>query len=366
MEVYLVKEENEMVISNRVTKWISVVIVLLLMPACACDVDFGQRPSVPGGEQPAVGNSAKGKIAFCSGDSIHIINPDRTNEIRLVEGYCPIWSPGGKKIAYISTSKDELYVINIDGTGKTKVASSSEVGGLFDWGLFSWSPDGKKILISSERGYGDVYVVNADGSNMIKLAEGRSKNAIFSPDGRKIAYILEEPLSDDCYLYVMNSDGTGKSRLIEDKVGVELSGGAALTWSPDGEKIAYNGVEGIVVNIYVVSADGGNKIMLEYNAFFPSWSPNGERIAYVVVSPFAPNSYSYSLYVANPDGTSKAKVAEAGHNCCIGWPSWSPDGKKIVFAIMCTDQEGVYVVNSDGSGLARLVSRGFSPQWSPK
>ena len=68
---------------------------------------------------------------------------------------------------------------------------------------------------------------------------------------------------------------------------------------------------------------------------------------------------SGGLYVVNPDGSGKRRVVEtAGH----ATPSWSPDGRRIVF--QTRSGPGLTVVNADGSGQQRLTI-GNHPAWSP-
>ncbi|UCE06399.1 MAG: PD40 domain-containing protein, partial [bacterium] len=66
----------------------------------------------------------------------------------------------------------EIYVINPDGSGQTRLTNNYELSP-------SWSPDGKKIVFTSRRdGNAEIYVMNADGSEQTRLT-----NNIFLDSG---------------------------------------------------------------------------------------------------------------------------------------------------------------------------------------
>ncbi|GEM_PF-3423827 len=313
--------------------------------------------AIASGGVVAVAGTDEGKIAFVSAGNIHIINPDGTNEVRLTEGTSPVWSPDGKKIAYIGsigryTFESELYVINVDGTGKIKLAEGES---------FSWSPDGRKILFIEGKVRKDLWekwytypielsvcIVNVDGSNLVRLITditigGHFGYPTLSPDGKKIAYISDVYISyisgaSNHNIYIMNPDGSDKTKLVEESP-IEC-----FRWSPDGKKLTYSTPEGL----FIIDVDGTNKIKLA-KGMHHVWSPDGKKIAY---------SDSSNLWVMNPDGTGKTMIVEGGLYRSIF--SWSPDGKKIVYG----KDEAIYIVNADGSGLTKLVY-GSYPQWSP-
>jgi Tol biopolymer transport system component len=75
----------------------------------------------------------------------------------------------------------DLYVMRVDGTDKRQVTQ-----GLRVW-FASWSPDGKKLAITTERT--ELYTVNPDGSDLKLLAVGAASPGFWSPDGHFIAYV---------------------------------------------------------------------------------------------------------------------------------------------------------------------------------
>jgi TolB protein len=113
------------------------------------------------------------------------------------EDYGPAVSPDGTKVAYANYSSRELIVMNIDGSGKTSLATGYSP---------AWSPDGTKIVYTAN--YGDLYVMNADGTGQqLLIADG--DDAAWSPDGSKIAFIRGR------FLMTANPDGSGQTSIAE-------------------------------------------------------------------------------------------------------------------------------------------------------
>ncbi len=165
-------------------------------------------------------------------------------------------------------------------------------------------------------------------------------------------------------IYTMNPDGSGLT-LLQDPGAVAYYD---PQWSPDGTSLAFYGYPrgggsgyggGADYDILVMNADGSDLTNLTtspadlrsgFSQMIPVWSPDGTKIAY---------DGDDGLYVMNADGSNQTRIA-SGQN-----PSWSPDGTRIAF-------EGpggaIWTVAPDGSGLAQLSGgAGFdgSPVYSP-
>src|SRR5439155_366144 len=92
------------------------------------------------------------------------------------------------QLAFSSTvdGNPEIYVINADGSNPVRLTDAAA-------GNFrpAWSPDGTKIAFTSDRdGSAEIYVMNADGSNPVRLTNDAAYDAepAWSPDGTKIAF----------------------------------------------------------------------------------------------------------------------------------------------------------------------------------
>ena len=92
----------------------------------------------------------------------------------------------------------------------------------------SWSPDGKKIAFHSDRdGNGEIYVMNADGSEQRNLTKNAANDSSpsWSPDGKKTAF---ESMKDENYeIHIMNADGSEQKNLTNSP-----ASDRQLSWSP--------------------------------------------------------------------------------------------------------------------------------------
>ena len=133
-------------------------------------------------------------------------------------------------------------------------------------------------------------------------------------------------------------------------------------WSPTGQKIIFtshavtdNTDNHVTAEIYVVDADGKHKpTRLTNNTEeerAPSWSPDGKRIVFCCRR----GGPDLEICVMNADGTGQVQLTENA----IGdlTPSWSPDGKKIVFHRRVGErgQFQLFLINADGTGEKQLT-----------
>ena len=100
----------------------------------------------------------------------------------------PAWSADGQRIAFNagSSKASDIYLINLDGSGLTKI--TSDAGANF---YPTWSPDGSRLAFSSNRdGDWDIYVMNVDGSEVRQLiySAGFDDKPQWSPDGSRIGF----------------------------------------------------------------------------------------------------------------------------------------------------------------------------------
>jgi TolB protein len=255
---------------------------------------------------------------------IYVSNGDGTNPVRLTNNayseFFPTWSPNGHEIVFDANDagpapRDEknLYIMNDDGSERRLLTHGSSA---------SWSPNGKQLVFHDVPGLSpadsDVFVVNADGSGRTNLTNnpGFDTDADWSPDGRKILFTSDR--DGGINIYVMNADGSDVTRLTFDG---PLGENAGPDWSPNGKRIVfarrYPGHPRF--EIYVMNADGSDPTRLTFNNALdatPAWSPNGKEIV------FHSNRSSPrpQLYVMNADGTDqRALPATPGRN---QWANW--------------------------------------------
>lgn len=226
------------------------------------------------------------KIVFVKGDNsgraVYIVDVDGQNEKRLTSNtwsVAPKWFPDGNTIAYLATvnSPMGIYTMKADGSNSKRLSPYNIFGG-----TLSIDPTGHKIAIAISVWElpGRILVLNADGSNLKEVTAGLDHFAIdgmyggeshlspaWSPDGKKIVYVSTNISRSE--IYVMNSDGTGDTRLAYTN---EFN--SSPSWSKDGKYIVYasSRTDGLTSDVYIMKANGRSQTSLTQktgDSYFP-------------------------------------------------------------------------------------------------
>ena len=224
----------------------------------------------------------------------------------------------------------------------------------------------KEYLLTESNG--TIYRISADGKEIKKLEENRNGKLhvfSFSPDGKKILFSYRPFIkSHATSIWIMNSDGSSKEKLI-DTIG---DGFEDAFFSKDGQKILFRtvinknlGSPESSLNIYslwMMNSDGSNiKKLIDgtkgsvENVIF---SPNGKKIL-LLINDTAPNKTLqkiqdldyYSLWIMDADGNNKKNlgIRVKGYIWDI---SFSPDGEKILFIDRNQQRGTLWIMDSDG------------------
>lgn len=314
-----------------------------------------------------------------------------------------------------------IWIMNADGTGRTPLSSLTAEGA--DSTGAHWSPDGKKILFSSNRALdgsdaanvnetSNVWIMNADGGDPKPLTRLTAPDTFtfasnWSPDGKKILFATFRALdgSDAAIaaqnLWVMDADGSNQTPLTSQTADLVYS--AIPAWSPHGGQILFSSTAALdgsdalngtgVGNLWIMNADGSDRRPLTNltvggfsTHFFSSWSPDGAKIAFhsnraLDGSDALNDGFSENLWLMNADGTDLQPLTNYTTAGSINGPSFSPDGSMIAFnstydltgadAPNGDYQYNLWVINADGSDLRPLTrltvedSLAAFRDWSP-
>ena len=273
------------------------------------------------------------------------------------------------QIAFTSTrdGNPEIYVMDADGNNQIRLTNHPEV----DYQP-SWSPDGGRIAFASNRNGGNeqIYVMDSNGKNVKLLTNGSlGWYPAWSPDGQTIAY--HGPEKDDWVeeghsaIILIAPDGSNRRILAGDIPVLD----SAPAWSPDSQRIAFvSWREGWTGDIGVMDADGRNPKRLTHtpvNERHPTWSPDGSKIAFTTVL-----EEDFVLSVMDADGTNQRILTEEvldGRMQLVFHPAWSPDGRTIAYHFGQGLDRGIHLITADGEYLKRLgdVHKGGDswPDW---
>ena len=274
---------------------------------------FDGLPSFsPNGERIAFTSRRTGGV-----DEIWAMNPEdadgdgREDGLVQITGNPPdaphnfqsAYSPDGERIVFVSArdGNNEIYVMNADGSGQTRLTDNAAVDS-----RPVFSPDGEKIVFSrrdprsldTSLQRDDVWVMNSDGTMQDRLTTdpATDTHANFSPDGTKIVFSSERGGNTD--LYVMNADGTEQDRLTTDPKVDEFP-----AFSPEGDEIVFSSDREGNFEIYVMKA------ALEGSENYPS------RLTYDPAIDSKPEwgpFYDFDGFYAPVDGPPTVNVVKAG------------------------------------------------------
>ena len=284
--------------------------------------------------------------------------------VLLLLAGCGSSGPQGDAIAFVSSRDGDyaIFVMDADGGNEGRLTDergdTSTAGGVEFQTDPAWSPDGAKIAFASAReGSFDIYVMNADGTGTTRLtsSDANDHGPTWSPDGSRIAFARS---SDGGHVWLMNADGTGAHRLTDDDITAE----GEPSWSPDGSWIAYthraSGSD--FREIWVAHPDGSGRrsvTKLRARSYAPAWSPDSKRLAFSADK----DGVRYDIYTIGADGKGLRRLVQSPEDAFE--PAWSPDGSEIAFS-----RDGAIVV-ATLSGVERQLTdpadNDSSPAWNP-
>jgi Tol biopolymer transport system component len=335
----------------------------------------------------------------------------------------PAWSPDGKWLAFSSDRNTEwrarngawehiqelsIYVIGADGTGLRQVSNAPS--GICA-GSPKWSPDGKRVVFYElpveQTWHAHRPELMASATSQIVSVDVSSGERIEHTSGPGLKLLPQFVTAKDIGYLAKGGPNEG----------LAYTGGRAAVkskmrspvWSPDGTKVIYEKVDfaprpqnlplyswdrnyeyrytdvfpqlsrdgKLVVtekdadsSIVIMDPDGSNKARVFHAAgkgfaFAPSWSPDGHWIAFGFGNFFGDRHKSRAkIMMVRRDGTGVQELT--GDTPHSGFPSFSADGKKIVYRVWGENDYGLRIFDLDDRSVKVLTTEPDNlPGWSP-
>ena len=322
---------------------------------------------------PHFGYAANGPLTYVDGPTIKLASADG----KPVGVGAPIpagsesltFSPDGTQLAYrLPGSPASIVVADADGsharsiTGSVAAASSEQLA--VD-PPFAFAPDGRRMAFTATDGsYRSTRLVDVDGRNMTSLAPtgvavaDETFDPAWSPDGQWIAFMWSQPGKNDLVqIYLIHPDGSGGHVLAAANPNpADLE----LAWSPDPARPLLAYVEG-------GNGSGGNIAIRDITAATPvyagqnyglwiTWSPDGQQIAWwdgrtavaKVADVLAGRGSQPTYLYPNISGANCAAHPERAGQAICGPAQWSPDST-LVYGTAVGGQM-ILVRQADGTG----------------
>lgn len=213
---------------------------------------------------------------------------------------------------------------------------------------------------------GDIYAIDTATNTAHPLVTGPATDSapVLSPDGTKFAFTRRVAESATTRTFVANADGSNLRELFW-----MPAAPTSMAWSPDGTKLAVVGDGGLWIvgpdtgSTLVTSAVPGTSIAtIEY----PLWRPNGHELIFLA-SPMD-TVVQIGLYIVQTDGSGLRPIV-APTIADPTQPELSPDGTKVAYSIQGADGREIHVVDVDTGVDGKVPFDGTTadvrPHWSP-
>jgi TolB protein len=279
------------------------------------------------------------RIVFTSGRDgnyeIYSTHPDSLARevIRLTNNLfrdtAPRFDHQRERIAFVSDrdGQQQIYIMNRDGSDHRRV-TNIPVAGYHNYGIgIAWAPNGGHLIYAN---YERLYRINSDGSNQQLIATapaGRHFREVeYNHNGSRIVALTIGSSIHDSEVYVMNADGSDMTLIYGNRTGIIES----PSFSIDGQRVMFTydtsnhqdpAGRQLSASIFIVGIDGSDTTTVSQhrpsgtNDTRPRFSPDGASIVFEN----QPNDASRlrEIYIMNADGTNRFRVTENGE-----MPDW--------------------------------------------
>ncbi len=254
----------------------------------------------------------------------------------------------------------------------------------------AWSPKGDRLAFFSDKnnprnGYSDrfneVYVISAiDGKIISRLVKAERSGDLeslhsylsgltWSPDGNELAFVGKSNGHDVLFIYDAE---TGHRK---GKIDLEMEALRNPAWSRDGSKIAMDGAKNGFTDLYIYDFKTKKLQQLmhdRYDDHFPTWSNDNRYLAFASDRPIpgdtadSRNYGNYNIFLYDTQTGEIRNLVDSPYK--DDQPAFSPDGARIAFVSNRNGIDNIYLYEMADSStfpVTNIISGAFTPSWSP-
>jgi len=243
--------------------------------------------------------------------------------------------------------RSELYIADFDGFGPVAATRDGSIVASPCW-------LGRGSIVYSSYKLGNPYIFSQDLSTgtrrTVSRQPGDNYSPAVSPDGRRVAMILNKNGSPD--LYVASIDGTGLTQLTKTR-----EAESSPCWSPDSRTICFVSRDG-GPGIYTIPASGGTRRRVSTGVGIctePDWSPDGRWIAFTV------QRGAFEICIVPAQGGGVYTVVQGED------PSWAPNSRAVIFSVGPDHAKRLSLLDvptKQVKTLARVLESNSQPSWA--
>jgi Tol biopolymer transport system component len=362
-------------------------------------------------------------LFILSADGSYLMNLTKSPD----DEFSPSWSPDLQRIAFVSSGvreqvdadtyrpgQDAFYMVNVDGTGLTNLTQRLGVKPS-NTSYLRWSYDGHNLALDGEADNDPgIFILNAEGTQLHRITtqDPAVSSPSWSQDNQKIYYetttdtgaaLIAVNLADihspeivanldHALAYFFSPDQTKIAASIREfnwVVGIMAMEGNEwamipnpdprsgipfvydLSWSPDSSRLAFvvqyiNEQSGL----YVVNADGTDLERIDDVPTFDYspplyWFQDNQQLAYMnMICPSSPSNCEWVIHIADVN-SGQIKTLDEQLNGDFT-PILSPDGEQFLLIGHGEGEQGLYMMQADGSGLKRIMEQLVThAMWAP-
>jgi len=340
--------------------------------------------------------------------NLWLMDSDGRNKRQLTSGefqdFAPKWTADGEKIFFVSNRRSgrwDIWSVDINGSNLARITETEGNTGLWERSHYPFpTPDGKgMVFIIYKKSHGSVWYKDMESGNIRRITSGGFGDdfPMVSPDGKEIVFKSTRQGNGD--IWSIDSSGKNYRRLTYEDYPEFYP-----AWSPDGTKVSYITNKGGVFDVWLMDRDGRHKkkltkylskgawgLRFDYNDlteagyYHVSWHPDGTKLALTTWEPDKKESYLTMLDFGKDINKAAEELPEeketlpeytligekeltGGGNYDDFGPSFSPDGKTIIFASNRKGNWDILSIGVDGEGLRQITKDAgdeVAPVYSP-